>query len=367
MFAGALVAGMLTAFFSAALNRWGRVPEDAAMGVVFSSLFAVGVVMITLVARDVDLDPGCVLYGLIEFAPYDTIFVWGQELPRAFVTLAAVLLANILFIIVLFKELRIVCFDPALATAMGINAAAVHYLLMFFVAGTAVASFESVGSILVVAMLVAPAAAAQLLTDRLSRMLLISAGIAAFSAVSGYLLALRWNTSVAGMLGVASGCCFFTAVFLAPRYGIVTKIVTRIRLAIRIAQEDVLGSLYRRTEAQSQVSPSFLSPSRSNFISHAAIAALNWKGLIRRAPRTAELLLTPAGKRAGEQVIRSHRLWEAYLFERLGLARDHLHEPSERMEHFISTAMADHLSQELQQKQDPHGRDIPPVGAGGGR
>lgn len=223
MLAGALVVGVMTAVISTGLNRWGRVPEDASMGVVFTTLFACGVILITLVARDVDLDPGCVLYGLIEFAPFDTVRLLGMELPRSFVWLFTVLVINTALIVVFFKELKIVCFDPYLATTMGISATAVHYGLMTAVAATSVASFEAVGSILVVAMLVAPGATAHLLTDKLGRLLWWSAAIGTLSAVVGYVLAVKLNTSVAGMIATVGLGLFMLTVVVSPRHGIIAR------------------------------------------------------------------------------------------------------------------------------------------------
>jgi manganese/zinc/iron transport system permease protein len=225
MLLGAAGVGVLTAALSTGLARWGKVPEDAAMGVVFTTLFALGVVMITFAARQVDLDPGCVLYGLIEFVAFDTRTVMGVEMPKAFVELSALLLAVGAMVALFWKELRITCFDPALATSMGISAAAVHYGLMTTVAATSVLSFESVGSILVIAMLVTPAATAQLLTDKLGRMVWLSAAIAAATACVGHALAVRWNTSVAGMIASVSLGAFVVACIAAPRHGAVARLL----------------------------------------------------------------------------------------------------------------------------------------------
>jgi manganese/zinc/iron transport system permease protein len=229
MLAGAMAVGVLTALLSAGLARWGRVPDDAAMGVVFTTLFALGVILISFAARNVDLDPGCVLYGLLEFVPFDTVSLLGLELPRAFAWLSAALLINLALITLFYKELKIVCFDPYLATTMGISAALVHYGLMTAVAATAVASFEAVGSILVIAMLVAPGATAQLLTDRLSRMLLWSAALAALAAVLGYIFAVALNTSIAGMIASVSLGQFILAAIFAPRHGILARRLARPR------------------------------------------------------------------------------------------------------------------------------------------
>jgi len=223
MLAGAMAAGLLTAGLSAGLQRWGGVEPAAAIGVVFTTLFALGVVLISLVARSVDLDPGCVLYGLLEFVPLDTVAVAGMQVPRAFLWLAGTMLVNLLAIGVFFRELRLVSFDPALATAMGISVGLVHHGLLALITATAVVSFEAVGSILVVIMLVAPGATAHLLADRLATMVAIAAAMAALAAVLGCLAAIWLDTSVAGMIAVASMGIFAVATLVAPRHGVVAR------------------------------------------------------------------------------------------------------------------------------------------------
>ncbi|HWA98627.1 MAG TPA: metal ABC transporter permease, partial [Pirellulales bacterium] len=186
VFLGAVALGLLTASLSHGLTSYARVPEDSSMGVVFTSLFALGVFLLTNLARNVDLDPGCVLYGLIEAAPLDTVSCWGVEIPRTLAPMLAALTLTCAFVVLFWKELKLSSFDPALATVMGLRANVVHYLLMAMVAIVTVASFEAVGSIIVIAMLVVPAATAHLLTDRLRSMMLVSVGVAVVSSVFGY-------------------------------------------------------------------------------------------------------------------------------------------------------------------------------------
>lgn len=371
MLAGAMVVGVLTAVLSSGLNRWGRVSEDAAMGVVFTSLFAVGVILITLVARDVDLDPGCVLYGLIEFAPFDTVQIAGAEIPRSFVWLAAALAVNTALITVFYKELKIVCFDPYLATTMGISAAAVHYGLMTAVAATSVASFEAVGSILVVAMLVAPGATAHLLTDRLSRMLWIAAAVAALSAVLGYIFAVRFNTSVAGMISTVSLALFIAAAFLSPRHGYLPRQARRLILAARICREDVLGMLYRWHERTGGAraagggvgaitTADVAAATRAPVLGRLAVYSLARRGLINRATDGA-LLPTPEGLREARGIVRGHRLWESYLASRLAIAPEKVHAPAHRAEHFLTEDLKAALGEQVEAATDPHGRPIPPA------
>jgi len=236
MFIGAAVVGVLTAVFTQWISSWGNVDRGASMGIVFTTLFALGLLLIVQAADRVDLDPGCVLYGAIELTPLDTvgqIAVGGAvlEIPRAFVVLGIVAGINLLLVTIFFKEFRLSSFDPELATTQGFPAGLMHYLLMTMVAVTTVASFEAVGSIIVIAMLVVPAATAHLLTDRLGWMLVISSLVGVAAAGLGHLMALtvpRWfgfqDTNTSGMMAVAVGLLFLLAVVLAPRHGLLGRL-----------------------------------------------------------------------------------------------------------------------------------------------
>jgi len=239
MFIGAAIVGVLTAVFTQWISRFGKVDEGASMGIVFTTLFALGLLLIVQGADHVDLDPSCVLYGAIELTPLDvvwrpTLFGIYLEVPRAALVLAGVSLFNAVFVVAFFKELRISSFDAELATAMGIHSKLMHYLLMTLVAVTTVACFEAVGSIIVIAMLIVPAATAHLLTDRLWVMVVLSVLIAIASAVLGHLSALivpAWfgfaDTSTSGMMAVMAGLIFSTAMFFAPKYGVLPRLVRK--------------------------------------------------------------------------------------------------------------------------------------------
>lgn len=220
LFVLAAVAGLLTAFFTQWITRFGKLDRGASMGIVFTSLFAVGLVLIVKSADSVDLDPSCVLYGALELTPLDVLWSgsllgYDLELPRAAVLTASCLLGNLLLSLFLLKEWRISSFDPALSNTLGFSSTLLHYLLMMMVAVTAVAVFESVGSILVIAMLIVPPATALLLARSLSSMLLMSACFAFLSAFLGHLGAI-WiptffglqSTSTTGLMAVVSGVMF---------------------------------------------------------------------------------------------------------------------------------------------------------------
>lgn len=234
MFIGAAGVGIFAALLIQWIKQFGNVEPGAAMGIVFTALFAIGLLLIEQAAHRVDLDPNCVLYGAIELTPLDCFEIrigdTKLKVPRAFAVLGFVFLINTALIILFFKELRLASFDPALATTLGFNAQAMHYLLMTMVAITAVASFEAVGSILVIAMFIVPPATAHLLTDRLKTMIIISLLIALFCAALGHLAALTLprlfgfeDTSTSGMMAVIAGFVFGLTMLFAPRHGVIAK------------------------------------------------------------------------------------------------------------------------------------------------
>lgn len=206
MLVGAALMGLVTAYLTELLDRTRHVYRDGALGIVFTFLFAVGVILVAMYAGQVDIDQECVLYGEIAFTPWDTITIGDSNLgPRAVWVLGAVLLANVAFVLLFFKQLKICSFDPAMARAVGINERLWHYLLMTMVSLTVVSAFESVGAILVVAMLIIPGAIAYLLTNRLGVMLLLSTIVSTVIALGGFYSASALDASIAGSMAVAGG------------------------------------------------------------------------------------------------------------------------------------------------------------------
>ena len=214
MLIGAGAVGLLTAYLTNALNQHGKLQEDASIGVTFTWLFALGVILISAFAGQVDLDQDCVLYGEIAFTPLDTVIFMGSDFgPRAFWILLFVTLANLLFIFIGYRTLKVISFDPTLAISLGINISLWHYLLMSFVSLTTVAAFESVGAILVVALLVVPANTAYLLSKSLFGMLCISSLLSICAAVIGYYLAAYYEASISASVALVSGM-FLTIVLV---------------------------------------------------------------------------------------------------------------------------------------------------------
>lgn len=375
MFIGALLIGVLTSFLIQLVSRSGEVDESSSMGVVFTSLFALGLILIRQAAHQVDLDPGCVLYGAVELAPFHSVTLpFGFSIPHAAVSNAIILLLNSVFVLVLYKELKLTSFDPALANSLGFRSNLMHYLLMGFVAATTVASFQVVGSILVIAMMIVPPAAAFLLTRRFGVMLILSLVIAALSALLGHigaivapqLIGYSGDTSTAGMIAVASGGLFAAAWIFSPSQGLLSQTLRKLLLAFHISRDDLLAAVYRFQEANNN-SPVPLSELQglirsSPILSRFALWELrHQKRLVfSRTGEGACCSLSTEGAKLARRIVRSHRLWEGYLVEEIGLRPDHVHNTAERLEHITSTEMRSVLANKLADpNQDPHQKTIP--------
>lgn len=224
---GATALGLIAVFLIQTLQSSG-LSSDASIGIVFTSLFAVGVIMISLNAQNIDLDLDHVLFGEIAYVQWDQLTLGGVDVgPRAVWMLGITLFVILVLLTLFYKQFKLCSFDPALAAASGIPVALFHYLLMGMVSMTSVASFDSVGAILVVGMLIVPAATAYLLTDRLGVMLILSVIIGAASSVAGYYTAFLLDASIAGCMVASAGGFFVLAFLFSPLHGVLVRRLMR--------------------------------------------------------------------------------------------------------------------------------------------
>ena len=234
---GAALTGVVTVALVQLVTSTRLVREDAAIGLVFPALFSVGVIIVSRYADGVHLDTDAVLLGELAFAPFDRLEAWGWDFgPASLLLMGAVLVVDAIVVAVLWKELKLSTFDPALALALGFTPVVLDYVLMSLVSVTAVGAFNAVGSILVVALMIAPPAAAYLLTDGLGRLVVFAGAIAAGSALSGYWLAVALDASIAGCIAACCGIAFGLAWLLAPGRGLVAAIRRRARQRLEFAQ-----------------------------------------------------------------------------------------------------------------------------------
>ena len=214
--------GVLTVLFVELLQRTKLVKEDAAIGLTFPALFSIGVILISRFAGNVHLDMDAVLLGELAYAPLNRLAVFGYNLgPVSLYVMGGILVLNLVFIFLFYKELKLATFDASLAAALGFTPTLIHYGLMTLVSVTTVGAFDAVGSILVVALIAGPPATAYLMTDKLSRMLILSALVGSVNAVGGYWLASLFDVSIAGAIATVTLLVFGLVFLVIPSRGLI--------------------------------------------------------------------------------------------------------------------------------------------------
>ena len=223
-FLGAAVAAIITVTLVEALQKTRRVDAGSAMGIVFPAMFALGTVLVSKYFANVHLDTDAILYGNIEFASFDILFIRGVDLgPQSLWVMGGLCIINLTFLLLFYKELKVTTFDPGLAAALGISPLLMHYAMMSVLSITAVGAFTAVGAILVIALVIVPAATAYLLTDRLGVMIALSVAIGAAAAVGGYRAAVLLDASIAGSMATMTAILFGLALLFAPAHGLAAK------------------------------------------------------------------------------------------------------------------------------------------------
>ncbi len=352
LLAGALLAGVLTAVLVSAISRMSRTKEDSSIGIVFTALFAIGIILVSELPRGLHFDLSCFLFG-------DPLAVDTADL-----LLMAVICPLVLAIIVLlYHPLRAASFDPVVAAAMGIPVIALHYLLMGMLSATVVAGLKTTGVILVVALIITPASAAYLLTNRLGTMMVLAGVFGGVSAVAGMTLSFVTNWPSGATMVVFAASIFTLVLLLSPTEGLLTRSLQRRRIRRHIQGEDILKTLYRLvnndkttgrlTYACDEIYPAArVTRRQGNHI----VAQLEREGLLHR--KEFDIGLTAEGTERAIEMVRSHRLWESYLTRHAGVSADEVHEQAEELEHVHD--LADKIDQDLgHPEHDPHGEAIP--------
>ena len=210
---GATLTGLLTVYFVEVLSDSKLVKEDAAIGIVLSILFSIAVILISKYTANIHLDIDAVLLGEIAFDPFHTTEIFGFKIATGLVNGFAILVVNLLFITIFFKEIKISIFDKALALTLGLLPEVFHYLLMTLVSVTSVVSFDIVGATLMISFMVGPATTAYMISKNLKTMLVYSSLIGVISSIIGYHLAVFLDVSISGSIAVVIGVIFFIVLF----------------------------------------------------------------------------------------------------------------------------------------------------------
>lgn len=221
---GAVLAGLLLVWLVGLLVRSRRLHADAAIGLVFPVLFSAGVILVARQAGQIHLDTDAVLLGELAFAPIDRMVWAGHDLgPRGLWLSGGVLVPGLLLVLLCYKELKLAAFDPDLAAAQGLRPALMERLVLMLTSLTCVAAFDVVGSVLVVALMIAPAAAAWMLVNRMGSLMVLAAVLGVVSVLSGYGLARSLDLSLAGSMAVCCTVLFLLVFLLAPGRGVLAR------------------------------------------------------------------------------------------------------------------------------------------------
>ena len=217
----AAFTGIITVVLVETIQKTGLVKEDTAIGLVFPSLFSIGVILIAKNANDVHLDVDAVLLGELAFAPFDRLLISGMDMgPKSLWVMGVVLVITLILLLLFFKELKVSTFDTGLSSALGFSPFIIHYGLMSVSSITVVGAFDAVGAILVVALMIAPAATSYLLTSNLKKMLVLSIAFGVFSAIGGYWMAHWLDASISGSMTTVLGVVFLLVYLFAPSKGL---------------------------------------------------------------------------------------------------------------------------------------------------
>ena len=223
---GASLVGVLTVVLIQWLQNIKLIKGDAAIGIVFTALFALAVILISRFLDHIHLDLDIVLVGEVLFAPFNRMELFGYSIPVAVVQLGIMAVINLLFVVVFYQALKITTFDQIFARSIGIFTVLIYYALMVLVSVTAVTAFDAVGAILVISFFVAPAATAYLLADRLSHVIMLSLGVAVLNSIVGFFIGYYSDLTISGTTASVAFVTF-TIAFLFNKDGFISKRVRR--------------------------------------------------------------------------------------------------------------------------------------------
>jgi manganese/iron transport system permease protein/iron/zinc/copper transport system permease protein len=343
MLIGSLIAAVLTVVLIGFVSRVSRIKEDTAIGIMYTGVFAGGVVLVSIFRNYIHID-------LMHFIMGDVLGVADADLWASTIISAAVLTVILLF----FRYFQITSFDPVMAISIGLPVVLIDYVLTTCVSLVVVSAVSMVGVILVVGLLITPAATAYLLCDRLDRMMILSAVFGVTSVIGGLYLCIWLDSAGGGAIMLFCTLQFLVVLAVAPRYGLLARWLQKRRMVPQQDLEDILAARYRHGPLSGESLDRKLASPRK---SPRSLTNLSLQGFLTLTDDTVQL--TEQGRTEARRIIRSHRLWETYL-EHVGVPEREIHQRAEHLEHMHDTSAMEYLDDLLgHPEHDPHGREIP--------
>lgn len=319
MLLGALASGLLGILAISAITRWTRIKEDAAIGIVLSVFFGAGVVLSGWIQRM----PTGNKSGLDSYILGKTAGMLLQDVEL----IAGASLVCLLTVLLLYKEMQLISFDPGFARVQGWPAAALDLLLMGMIAVGVVIGLPAVGVVLMSALLILPGVAARFWTEKLARMLCLAAVLGALTGLFGSILSAQFSLLPAGPIIVLVGTCFFLISLLsAPRRGLLARWWRQARLRKNLALRNLLQGLGELALAHAQPRTHFPRAEMAERFSrqrrglHRTLRHAVRLGYLQRTNDPHGYTLTPSGLHRAVEIVRGVRLWQELLLEAPDLA-----------------------------------------------
>ncbi len=362
MLIGATAAGLFGSVVVTWIRRTTRIKQDAALGIVLATFYALGVCMIEMIKNRPNSGNTGGLDGIF-FG--DAAALRGED-----VALMAVLtVLTLILIVALYRPLLAISFDPGFARSAGMPVAMLDHMMMMFLAFAIVVALQAVGVVLVSALLITPAATGYLMTDRLHRMLVIAGVVGMMSAALGVFCSFLGGKLPSGpFMVLAASLIFLVAYLFAPRHGTLTRWWRHRNRSRQIRNENTLKAIYRVLEDRGfkgeGVTLQELAELRRETLDVARnqVRALERAGAATTGEGGNVAYLTPEGQQRGWAIVRNHRLWELYLTNLADYEPDHVHDDAEKIEHVLGEDAVRELEKLLDYPEvDPHGKQIPKV------
>lgn len=346
MLIGSLLAAIATVGLIGFVSNVTRIKEDAAIGIMYTGIFALGVVVVSIYRHYIHID-------LMHFIMGDVLGISDADLWVSVIVAALVLS----IIILLFRQFQIIAFDPVMAASIGLPVVLLDYLLTTCVSLVVVSAVSMVGVILVVGLLITPAATAYLLSDRLSRMMILAALFGLTGVTGGLYLSVWIDSAGGGAIMLFTTLQFLAILVVAPRYGLFARWLRLRRMIPQHVMEDILGTVLR-----GQGKPVSLATMMQHIPDHGPLRRA-LRNMVREGHLTGDegsgFTLTQHGAQEANVILRAHRLWESYLAH-VGTPETEIHRKAHFLEHIREDGAIEYLDNLLDHpRTDPHGKAIP--------
>lgn len=344
MLLGSLLAAIATVALISFVSRISRIKEDTAIGIMYTGIFALGVVAVSIFRHYIHID-------LMHFIMGDILGVADSDLWASAFVAAFVLTILILF----YRHFQLSTFDPVMAASIGLPVLLLDYVLTTCVSLVVVSAVSMVGVILVVGLLITPAATAYLLSNRLERMMVLSAVFGVTSVIGGLYLCVWLDSAGGGAIMLFSTLQFLIVLTVAPKYGLLARWMRVRNLVPQQVIEDILTTILRHKE----ITPFSV---LRRYVENGkwlnkALKQMIHSGFINKSNQG--YTLTEKGDKEAGKVLRAHRLWETYL-DAIGTPQEELHAAAHHLEHIREDGTVEYLDERLgKPERDPHGQSIP--------